>query len=106
MALPGIMRAEAKTVQKKYNDVIFVDLAQISYDYLHEIYGYDVDTIDASFSLGTHGGDKLHLSYLAAMKWAEVVAQGMYDAGVDFIDTEFSWTETDTRGNKITIQAG
>lgn len=102
--LSSAMRAAAKTAQGKYNDVIFVDLAQESYDYLHRLYGDDVDIIDANFSLGTAGGDKLHLSYLAAMKWAEVVAQGMADAGVGFIDKEFSWSVTDKQGNEITTQ--
>ena len=102
--LSSAMRAAADTAQNKYVDVIFVDLAQISYDYLHDRYGDDIAVIDANFSLGTAGGDKLHLSYLAAMKWAEVVAQGMADTGVDFINKNFAWSVNDTQGNEITVQ--
>lgn len=102
--LSSAMRAAAETAQEKYDDVIFVDLAQISYDYLYEMYGNDADVIDANFSLGTAGGDTLHLSYLAAMKWAEVVAQGMADNGVEFINKKFKWSVTDTEGNEIITQ--
>lgn len=101
LRLASAMRDAAATAQERYEDVIFVDLAQISYDYLYGRYGDAVDIIDANFSLGTAGGDKLHLSYLAAMKWAEVVAQGMADAGVEFVDKTFSWSVEDTQGNEI-----
>ncbi len=64
----------------------------------------DTVQVDATYNLSTAGGDTLHSSYVAAMKWAEVVAQGMYDADVEFIDTAFSYTFTDTIGNEITCQ--
>ena len=38
------------------------------------------------------------------MKWAEVVAQGMADTGVDFINKNFAWSVNDTQGNEITVQ--
>lgn len=103
--LSSAMRAAAATAQEKYDDVIFIDLAQLSYDYLCSLYGNDTAMIDRNFSLMANTGrDNLHLSYLAAMKWAEVVAQGMYDAGVGFVNTDFTWSVTDTEGNEIVTQ--
>ncbi len=55
-----------------------------------------------TYNLVAVQGDRLHSSYAAAMKWAEIVAQGMKDGGAGFINTDFSYTFTDTIGNKIT----
>lgn len=111
----SVMREAANKMQDKYNNVIFVDLAKESYNYLCSIYGDDTEAIEASFNLSTAQshydefgnlikGDTLHSSYLAAMKWGEIVAQGMSDAGVDFINKEFSWSVTDKEENEIYVQ--
>lgn len=57
-----------------------------------------------TYNLVAVQGDRLHSSYAGAMKWAEIVAQGMKDAGADFINTDFSYKFTDTIGNEITCQ--
>ena len=64
----------------------------------------DTVQVDATYNLSTAGGDTLHSSYVAAMKWAEIVAQGMKDAGIDFVNTTFSYEFTDTIGNTITCR--
>ncbi len=155
------MNDVAAAMQAKYDDVIFVDLAKLSYEFMigtgishtaadtgvlysadkdengaleavtlteveagerlampttdYEVYLWTAEmkpvTINVStsevtntYNLTTVGGDTLHSSYAAATKWAEIVAQGMKDAGVDFVSTEYSYTFTDTIGNEITCQ--
>lgn len=102
----GIVYApQMREVAAANPDVLFIDLTQKSYDYLNTLYSGNRDTIDKNFNLETiGGGDRLHSSYLGAMKWAEIVAQGMYDAGIDFIDTSFTWSIEDGEGNTITVQ--
>lgn len=102
IAYSGAMR----TAASNNPDVLFIDLTQLSYDYLNELYSGDRDVIRRTFGLDV--GDPidrgLHSSYLGAMKYAEIVAQGMYDAGIDFIDTSFTWSIEDGEGNTITVQ--
>lgn len=102
IAYSGAMR----TAASNNPDVLFIDLTQLSYDYLNELYSGDRDVIKRNFGLDV--GDPidrgLHSSYLGAMKYAEIVAQEMYDAGIDFIDTSFTWSIEDGEGNTITVQ--
>ena len=81
-------------------DVLFIDLATLSYNYLYELYDGDADKVLKNFNVP----DQLHSSYLGAMKYAEIVAQAMHDDGIGFINTDYSWSIEDTEGNKITVQ--
>lgn len=81
-------------------DVLFIDLATLSYNYLYELYDGDADKVLKNFNVP----DQLHSSYLGAMKYAEIVAQAMHDDGIGFIDTDYSWSIEDTEGNPITVQ--
>ena len=107
-----VMREAAGEMQAKYNDVIFVDLADLSYQFLNATYGTDTDAMTKSINLDYAGtssvtnekGDMLHLSYLGAMKYAELVAQSMSDQGVEFINKDFTWSIEDKSGNTISVQ--
>ena len=58
-----------------------------------------------NYNLTAVGGDTLHSSYAGAYKWAEIVAQGLKDMGyADIVNTDFSYTFTDTLGNTLTAQ--
>ena len=66
----------------------------------------DSETIGLSYGLDTGAPNDrgLHSSYLGAMKFAEIVAQGLADLGFDGIDKTFTWSTEDTLGNTITVQ--
>lgn len=89
---------------EKNPDVLYINLAELSYNYLVSLYGNDEESAtkaDAAFNLSTHGGDTLHSSFLGAVKWGEMIAQSMKDNGLDFTDSEYVWTATDIFGNEI-----
>ena len=82
---------------------VLIDLSKESYDFLYSLYGDNADkVITKNFNLTEVGGDTLHSSYAGANKWASIVAQGLKDLGYgDIINTDFSYTFTDTLGNVI-----
>ncbi|MBQ9598548.1 MAG: hypothetical protein IJR33_01905, partial [Clostridia bacterium] len=88
-------------------DCPLIDLSQLSYDFLYSLYGDDKDgNITKNYNLTEVGGDTLHSSYAAAQKWASIVAQELKNMGVmqdngDFYNTDYTYTFTDTLGNKI-----
>ncbi len=158
------MNDAAAELQTKYDDVIFVDLTKLSFDFMKstgisretavesgnfykvekdangvltnieveeveangllDMSGYNSDNfyylwnsliqpveqtmsteqVILTYNLEKVGGDTLHSSYVAAMKWAEIVAQGLYDNGAEFINTSYEYTFTDTIGNDITCK--
>ncbi len=81
----------------------FIDLSKESYDFLYSLYGDNADgAIKKNYNLTEVGGDTLHSSYAGAYKWASIVAQNLKDKGLDYIvNTDFSYTFTDTKGNVI-----
>lgn len=81
----------------------FIDLSNESYDFLYSLYGDNADgAIKKNYNLTEVGGDTLHSSYAGAYKWASIVAQNLKDKGLDYIvNTDFSYTFTDTKGNVI-----
>lgn len=82
-----------------------IDLSRQSYDFLYSLYGDNKDkVITKNYNLTEVGGDTLHSSYAGAHKWASIVAQGLKDMGMNFVNTDFSYTFTDTLGNEITSQ--
>lgn len=91
-------------VAEKNPDVLYINLAELSYNYLVSLYGADDEgkaKADANFNLSQHGGDTLHSSFLGAMKWGEIIAQQLKDNGFDITNSEYSWTVNDTEGNEI-----
>lgn len=66
----------------------------------------DTETVGNSYGLdvGDPNDGGLHSSYLGAMKYAEIVAQGLADLGFDGIDKTFTWSTEDSLGNTITVQ--
>ncbi len=84
----------------------FIDLSKESYDFLYSMYGDNADgAVTKNFNLTEVGGDTLHSSYAGAHKWASIVAQGLKDLGYgDIINTDFTYTFTDTLGNEISAQ--
>ncbi len=87
-------------------DCEIIDLSEKSYEFLYSLYGEDTDqNITKNFNLTEVGGDNLHSSYAGAYKWASIVAQGLKDLGYgDIINTQFSYSFTDTLGNNITAR--
>ena len=83
-----------------------IDLSKLSYDFLYDLYGDDEDDVVVkNYNLTEVGGDTLHSSYAGAYVWASMVAQGLKDLGYGgSVNTDFSYTFTDTIGNKITAQ--
>ena len=79
-----------------------IDLSQMSYDLLHELYGDNEDNeITKNFNLTEVGGDTLHSSYAAAQTWASAVAHSLKEMGYNFINEDYTYTFTDTRGREI-----
>lgn len=83
-----------------------IDLSKESYDFLYSLYGDNADSlVTKNFNLTEVGGDTLHSSYAGAYKWASIVAQDLKNIGYDdIINTDFSYTFTDTLGNVITAE--
>ena len=88
-----------------------IDLSQMSYDFLYNLYGDDEDdVVTKNYNLTEVGGDTLHSSYAGAYVWASMVAQGLKDwdshsyDSASLVNTDFSYTFTDTLGNTITAQ--
>ena len=100
-----VMHEAANEMTAKYESVIFVDLASLSYDFLNDTYGTNTSAMTANINLGTtYKKDNLHLSYLGAMKYAELIAQNMSDQGIDFINKDFQWSCEDKVGNVFNMQ--
>lgn len=80
-------------------NVPYIDLSQISYDFLYSNYGttfVNDDRVLTDTSRIYNVSDMLHSTYHGAQKWASVVAQGLYDLGYDsIIDTSYTYTFTD-----------
>lgn len=87
-------------------DCQLIDLSQRSYDILYALYGDDKDgNITKNFNLTEVGGDNLHSSYAGAYVWASVIANDLKNLGYsDILNTDFSYSFTDTLGNKITAK--
>lgn len=89
-------------------DCPIIDLSKESYDFLYSLYGdNEGNVIEKNYNLTEVGGDNLHSSYAAAMKWASIVAQNMKDMNLGWNDeelfnTDFVYTFTDTEGNAVT----
>lgn len=80
----------------------FIDLSKLSYDYMTMLYGADINRATDLYVKNFGVSDKTHLSYAGAMKWASFIAQNLYDNNfIKSINTEFSYSQTDTLGNNI-----
>lgn len=104
------------------DNVFAVDLSKGSYNFLYGLYGDDTDALGQNFNLYINGATPdnwLHTSYVGAMKYAEIVAQGIADlqasnatAGENgdeslaelTIDKSFTYSFEDTKGNTIDMQ--
>lgn len=89
-----------------------IDLSKESYDFLYSLYGDNADgEVTKNFNLTEVGGDTLHSSYAGAYKWASIVAKGIKDILKEdilynnIVNTDFSYTFTDTLGNEIVAKA-
>lgn len=80
----------------------FIDLSKMSYDYMTMLYRADIDSATDLYVSNLGVSDKTHLSYAGAMKWASFVVQSLYDNNdIEYINTEFAYSQTDTLGNNI-----
>ena len=88
-------------------DCPLIDLSKESYDFLYSVYGDDEDdVVTKNYNLTEVGGDTLHSSYAGAYVWAAIVAKGMEDlVYYAYVNHDFSYSFTDTLGNKITASA-
>lgn len=101
-------------------DTMLIDLGKISYNFFVDKYGADAGaTVGKNYQVYTSADqvDTLHSSYVGAMKFAEIVAQGIYDmqqngtttgkgenADNIGINTDFTFSFVDTEGNTIDMQ--
>ena len=83
---------------------LYIDLSGESYKFYREHYGDDRDTAINTYHFPKASTpDYLHHNYLGAVNCARIVAQGMYDAGIGFINTDYEYTFTDAAGEAITL---
>lgn len=114
---PDVKRSGTlRTIAEETNTFI-IDLAAKSYEFLSSNYE-SADTAKMNYNLAVAPDDKyLHSSYMGAMKWAEVVAQGIYDLqtagatdaeGKDLsaiaINKDYAFSFVDTVGQTIEMQ--
>ena len=93
----GVMKTAADNTGAKY-----IDLGTLSYNFLYGTYGSNTDAVKASYNVS----DGLHANYNGANKFASIVAGGLIDVGLgDMVNTEYTYTFTDSLGNTITCQA-
>lgn len=86
----------------------FIDISLYSYNFLKHTYGDDTDAIKKTIGLkyGIGKDDNTHSSYTGAYKYASFVAGGLYKLGyTDMINTEYTYSQTDFKGNKIECNA-
>ena len=76
----------------------YIDLAQMSYDFLYSRYGdafAEGDTLN-DLSRVYNVSDRLHSTYNGANMCASLIAQGLYDLGyTSIINTDYSYSFTD-----------
>ena len=97
VAWSGNMAAVAEEL-----NVPCIRLDELSYNFLYATYGTDTDTVKANYNVS----DGLHSTYNGAHKWASVVAGALIDNGYSaMINTDYTYTFTDTLGKTITCQA-
>ena len=83
-----------------------IDLSQMSYDLLHELYGDNEDNeITKNFNLTEVGGDTLHTSYAGANVWAMLVAKQLQAFGYDILSNDNTYSFTDTEGHEIRVNS-
>lgn len=86
--------------------VPYIDLSQLSFDFLKEMYGDDKDTVYKNYNLEVDE-DSLHSTFNGANKWASVVAGELYkmSAVSSIVDTDYVYVFIDTKGNIINCSA-
>lgn len=101
---PDVHFAQAMKQAAENTNTLYVNLSKESYDFYHENYGDDKETIKNNYYFPNEP-DILHHNYLGAMNCARIVAQGMYDGGIkDFINTDYNFDFEDTTGKTITYK--
>ncbi len=93
------LNASGKTVE-------YIDLAQLSFDFLSENYGDAAAATDA-MKEDYVVADNLHSKYNAAQKYASLVAGELYkiDATKAMVDTDYVYAFGDIKGNIISCSA-
>ncbi len=88
-------------------DTKYIDLSQLSFDFLSGLYGTGTDTkFTQEFALATWNvSDRLHSTYNAANKWASIVATelGKLYPDANLVNTEHEYTFQDTADPANTI---
>ena len=80
----------------------YIDLGELSYQFLHDTYGEDSDVIAKNYVVS----DKLHSTYYGANKWASIIAGKLADLGYgELVDFEYRFTFRDAQKNDIICQA-
>jgi len=103
------MEAVVEELNASGQQVDYIDLSQLSYDFLEQTYGPDGDAVKeillADWNIES---DRLHSKYGAAHKWASVVAGALkeFPKYADLVNTEYCFTFTDMDGRTIFCTAG
>ena len=94
------LNAGGKTVE-------YIDLAQLSFDFLSATYGADAAGATDAMKEDYVVADNLHSKYNAAQKYASLVAGELYkmDAMKSVIDADYAYVYIDSKGNVISCSA-
>lgn len=99
----SVRYTDAMKTAAENTGAIYIDLSGESYRFFREHYGDDrTAAADTYYFPGEP--DLLHHNYLGAMNCARIVAQGLYDSGAEFINTEYDYTYTDALDNEISLK--
>lgn len=83
-------------------NVTYIDLSKLSYNFLFGLYGVDTTVIKADYNVS----DRLHSTYNGANKWASLVAASLYEQGYSaIVDADYVYAFSDSAGNVISCSA-
>lgn len=98
VAWTGTMASTASTLGAEY-----IDVSKLSFNAMYSLYGDNkTDMLIGIWNVS----DGLHSTYDGAMKVASIIASEMIKLGLgDMINTDYSYTWQDAKGNNIVCQA-
>lgn len=84
-------------------DVTYIDLSKLSYQFLFGLYGADTTVIKADYNVS----DRLHSTYNGAHKWASIVAGELYKVEdlKSLVNADYVYAFADSAGNVISCSA-
>ncbi len=93
-------------LNKTPGTVGYIDLAQLSFDFLSENYGADAAGATEALRADYVVSDTLHTKRNGAHKYASLVAGALKETHSDIVNTEYCYTFTDIEGRTVFCTAG